>query len=346
MWNMARIMAVVGIALVCASGAQAQVVIDTITVGNPGNGDDTHGDGYGGVAYTYNIGKYEVTNSQYAQFLNAVATVGDPNGLYNTEMGGGWNDIGGISRDGDGTVQVPWVYTPRDDCPNRPNSPVNYVSWYDALRFANWMHNGQPTGGQDTSTTEDGAYDMSLGSSVVRKPGAQVFLPSEDEWYKAAYYKGGGTDAGYWDYPTQSDTVPPPELPPGTDMVNGSANYYSGDYLDPLCYTTRVGAYDAKPSDSAYGTFDQGGNLWEWNEAKIVSDRCVRGGSFGGYDGYLHAANIIIYDPTIENIYLGFRVAAVPEPIPTVSQWGLIVLALPILGAGAVVLRSRRTASA
>ena len=85
---------------------------------------------------------------------------------------------------------------------------------------------------------------MLLGYDVVCKPGALFFLPSEDEWYKAAYYKGGGTNAGYWDYPTQSDTAPTAELPVGTDMVNGSANYYYDyTYLDTTYYTTEVGAY-------------------------------------------------------------------------------------------------------
>ena len=91
---------------------------------------------------------------------------------------------------------------------------------------------------------------------VIRKPGALAFLPSEDEWYKAAYYKGGGTNAGYWDYPTQSDNAPAAEAPPGTNTTNGSANYgwAVGDLTD-------VGAYTYKPSDSAYDTLDQGGNV-------------------------------------------------------------------------------------
>ncbi len=67
------IAAVAAVVLACAGGAQADVVIDTVPVGDPGNVDDTHGGGYGGVAETYNIGKYEVTNSQYAEFLNAAA---------------------------------------------------------------------------------------------------------------------------------------------------------------------------------------------------------------------------------------------------------------------------------
>jgi sulfatase modifying factor 1 len=294
-----------------ASTAQA-VTIEYVPVGDPGN-VARHADGFGGVTDPYLIGKYEVTNAQYAEFLNAVADA-DPNGLYNTDMGGGWEDIGGISRTGDPSS---YEYAVRE---SRGNRPVNYVSWYDTLRFANWLHNGQPTGAQGTSTTEDGAYDMSLGSSVVRKPGALVFLPSEDEWYKAAYYKGGGTNAGYWWYPTQSDTFPTPELPPGTDMINGSANYYTTGCVDTTYYTTEVGAYDAKPSDSAYGTFDQGGNLWEWTEADIsgdVSYRVSRGGSF--YDIHtelsdLHACYSDFSYATDESIHVGFRVASIPEP--------------------------------
>ena len=292
-----------------ASTAEA-VDIDYVFVGDEGNVDDTHGDGYGGVADPYRIGKYEVTNAQYAEFLNAVADA-DPNGLYNENMGGGWNDIGGISRSGlDGS----YTYSVR---PNRGDRPVNYVSWYDTLRFANWLHNDQPTGAQGPGTTEDGAYDMMLGSGVVRKAGARVFLPSEDEWYKAAYYKGGETNAGYWDYPTQSNAAPTAEAPAGTDLVNGSANYYIGWSVDPTYYTTEVGTYDAKPSDSAYGTYDQGGNLWEWNETDIYgtgSDRGLRGGAYGTYVHTLPASNRGLTDPTYENKAFGFRVASIPEP--------------------------------
>ena len=312
--------------LVLALAGPAQAVsIDTVTIGNPGNAGEWSGESYGGygpdricgaVDYVYHIGKYEVTNSQYAEFLNAVATVGDPNSLYkaNNGMGGGWNGVGGISRTGSGTAGAPFVYTARA---NRGNRPVNYVSWYDTLRFANWLHNGQPSGVQGPSTTEDGAYDMSMGSSAVRKPGALVFLPSEDEWYKAAYYKGGGTSAGYWDYPTQSDTAPTAELLPGTDMVNGSANYADNGYVDTTYYTTEVGAYNAKPSDSPYGTFDQGGNVWEWNEALLYgSYRGVRGGSTGHGAYSLLASDRSAYVPPFEDGFVGFRVASGISPPP------------------------------
>ena len=204
-----------------------------------------------------------------------------------------------------------FVYSAQDS--NSLNRPVHGVSWYDTLRFANWLHNGQPIGTQDNSTTEDGAYDMSLGSSVVRKSYARVWLPNEDEWYKAAYYKGGGTNVGYWDYATRSDTTPTSEAPPGS---TNSANYYNDGFaIDGYIWFTDVGAYTN--SFSAYGTFDQSGNVYEWNEAFIDPIyRCVRGGSYASHwygIGCSYRSNV---HPQQAFLALGFRIASAPEPTP------------------------------
>jgi len=305
---MNRIVAV-AVVLACVSGVQA---MEWVPVGNAGNANDDTG--YGSVSTTYSIGMYEVTNSQYAEFLNGVAAT-DSYDLYNTNMGSGY---GGITQSGSAGS---YTYS---TIGGRANMPVNFVSWYDTLRFSNWMHNGQGSG-----NTEDGAYDMSLGTSVTRKTGAQVFLTSENEWYKAAYYdpnKSGG--AGYWDYPAASDTVPTVEAPAGG---SNSANYWPA-----VMDLTDVGAYTA--SDSGYGTFDQGGNLWEWNESLISgSYRGLRGGSFLNDLFYAndeaHASKRSNNDPTVEDHTIGFRVAAVPEP------GSILMLALGSLG----VLRRRRT---
>ena len=186
----ARKTAVAGLAaiLLAAGGAVAGIMIETVPVGNVGNTPDSTG--YGAVDYDYNIGTYEVSNAEYAEFLNSVADVGDPHGLYNTDMGGGWNDIGGISRTGSGTAGDPWAYAPRA---GRANRPVNYVSFWDACRFANWLHNGQTTGVQDLTTTEDGAYYLNGvtnpdNESISREVDWKWAVTSEDEWYKAAYY--------------------------------------------------------------------------------------------------------------------------------------------------------------
>ena len=305
---MATLVRSAGIVLVLAGSAFA-VDMEWVTVGDPGNAPDLRfGEpGHGQVDYVFQIAKYEVTNAQYAAFLNAVAA-DDPNSLYNEEMAEGWHDIGGIVRNGS---PGSYAYTVR---PNRGRRPAAYVSWFDALRFANWMHNSEATGPQDAATTEDGAYDMSQEDGVVRKFRARVFLPTENEWYKAAYYAGHGE---YWSYPTQSHERPTPELPPGSDMTYGSANYYFGGYVDPVYYTTEVGAYGGKPSRGPYGTFDQGGNVWEWNETLLIGGfRGVRGGSFHSANFLgLHALYAYYFGPPrVSYYYLGFRVArARPE---------------------------------
>jgi formylglycine-generating enzyme required for sulfatase activity len=209
---------------------------------------------------------------------------------------------------------------------------VNYVSYWDSCRFANWLQNGQPTGPQNASTTEDGAitlngytgnpgpyglnaYTGDGGETILRNADARWAVPSEDEWYKAAYYKGGSTNAGYWDYPTSSDMAPGQDM---ADVLGNNANYYTAPYAAPIDsgkYTTIVGEF--QNSDSPYGTFDQGGNVAEWNEAIITDEyssyRGLRGGSFGDGDA-LHGANRYCNYPSYESDGIGFRVVEVPEP--------------------------------
>jgi formylglycine-generating enzyme required for sulfatase activity len=162
-----------------ATPAFAVVNIDWVDVGHAGNAaDPSTGSLYGAVAYAYKIGQYEVTNAQYTAFLNAVDPSGaNANGIYNTSMGS--NARGGISFNvaaANGSK-----YTIKS---NMGDKPVNYVSWYDAARFTNWLHNGQGAG-----STETGAYTLTGNTGIITKNvGATVWLPSEDEWYKAAYY--------------------------------------------------------------------------------------------------------------------------------------------------------------
>jgi formylglycine-generating enzyme required for sulfatase activity len=193
------------------------------------------------------------------------------------------------------------------------NKPVNFVSWYDAIRFANWLHNGQGSG-----DTEDGAYTLlgrtptpSNGHSITRNPGARWWLPSEDEWYKAAYHKNDGVTGNYWDFPTNSDSVPIAEPPPGG---TNSANYNFA-----IGTVSELGAYVGSPGP--YGTFDQGGNAFEWNETENAGFRGLRGGAwFNNLSFILHAAFQSGNDPAdVNNFFggLGFRVASIPEPAAT-----------------------------
>ena len=311
-------------------GAHANVNIATVPVGDPGNAADTRY-GYGAVAYPYNIGQYEVTAGQYTEFLNKVAGV-DTYGLYNTSMG--FSTYGcKIQRGGGGTVDNPYTYVV---APSAAHRPVNYVSWGDSARFANWLQNGQPTGAQDLSTTEDGAYFLNGATTdsqllaVNRKAGWRWALTSENEWFKGAYYKGGSTNAGYWDYPTGSNLAPGRDL---TDASGNNANYDGPPYgpIDAPYYTTVGGEF--QDSASAYGTFDQGGNVWEWNEAALYGwARGLRGGSYNQLADNLRASVRGNNDPSWEYTGIGFRVSEIPEPGTA------ILLAL----AGVGVLRKNR----
>src|SRR6476659_4472457 len=104
------------------------------------------------------------------------------------------------------------------------NHPIAYVSWGDAARFANWLNHGQPTGAQDASTTEDGAYTLNGATSiadlsaVLRNQNAKWFIPTENEWYKAAFYQPaaqGGDSDSYWKYPMRTNSAPYSDQPPG-----------------------------------------------------------------------------------------------------------------------------------
>jgi formylglycine-generating enzyme required for sulfatase activity len=296
--------------------------METVPVGNLGNTGEWYyersgdsGRSYGAVHYAYCISKYEVTAAQYTEFLNAVARISDSYGLYDTKM---WSEYGSckIQRKFKSGV---YEYSAATNVANRP---VNYVTWGNAARFANWLHNGQPaTGVQDLSTTEDGAYWLHGATSyqdlraVTRQADWQWAIPTEDEWYKAAYHCNDGDTGNYFDYPTSNNTEPSNDL---TDPDDGNnANFYqNGHTIDTPGVspgTTVVG--DFEESESPYGTFDQGGNVWEWNEAKGgTASRGVRGGSWSSDSNELTASYRGDFGATYPTYFIGFRVVNVPEP--------------------------------
>jgi len=261
------------------------VTIETVPVGNPNNAKDKE-TGYGAVAHEFAMGKIDVTVAQYAAFLNAKADV-PPNKvieeLWCVEMSGvnkrNKPEKPGplINRTGSGTVADPYKYevavSPEWGA-RSGDRPICWVTWFDAARFANWVNNGATK----AADTEKGAYTLPnyMAEGIVNKnPAARWWIPSEDEWYKAAYYdpmmpRGGG----YHLYPTRSNDVPHMTKPPGPANSANFNNFNSkrGNVLTP------GGAYVLSPS--AYETFDQGGNVWQWTDGVYHSNRIVRGGSY------------------------------------------------------------------
>jgi sugar lactone lactonase YvrE len=274
-----------------------QFGIDFVTIGNPGNSNDTTG--YGGVPYTYRIGKYTISQNQ----IDAATR----NGLQNVTAGA-WSG----------------------------DQPAGNISWYEAAAYVNWLNISQGYRPAYNLTFTNGAWSMALwptspdtngnfawtlgGTNLFRNGLCHYFLPSENEWYKAAYYdpnKNGGT-GGYWLYPTGSDSAPTPVT---SGNSAGTAVYQLPPYHN----------YDIGPASvfqsgglSFYGTMGQSGNVFQWEESAWDGDnnneekvRGVRSG-YWSYD----AASPPIMPSTFRPFYLwpnynsgsiGFRIASVDD---------------------------------
>lgn len=310
--------------LLASPGFGQNITIETVAVGDLGNSSDVAWSEFswgpfGAVNYQYSIGRYEVTNAQYTAFLNAKAAT-DSHDLYSAGMAG---EFGGIVRSGSAGS---YAYS---TVSGRENWAVNHVSFWDAARFTNWLENGQGNGDTETGTYTLGGVTNPTNASVTRSPGATWAITSENEWYKAAYYKGGGPNAGYWLYPTQSNAV---------SMAMANYGQWSPEALKR---PTVVGSY---PYSSGYGTFDMGGNVWEWNESILDRDppsmldrrdhRGLRGGSFFDFENSLQPGYRGNYDPALTNYTIGFRVSQIPGPGP-----------LAALALGSLLTRGRRRQS-
>jgi sulfatase modifying factor 1 len=307
--------------------AQMLVNIETVIVGDPGNAADTRTNkgalGFGRVDYAFSIGKYEVTLNQYTTFLNSVAKTNTNLFIVNL-----WNTNMRLINDaiGQTIVRTGSLGNYNYSVSGNGNRPVAFVSWLDSARFCNWLHNGAT----DVSSTETGAYTLNGATNGIFIANADALwrLPTEDEWYKAAYYKGGGTNAGFWVYATRSDVLPAaePNPPGGVNSANFNGVRPSGAKL------TEVGAYSLSPGP--YGTYDQGGNLYEWNDNVFTNTsftstnvsyigRGIRGGTYfiapSGMQSFLRTN----MHPHFDNSYTGFRVVrllgATNDPIRITS---------------------------
>jgi formylglycine-generating enzyme len=354
-----RVVFMVGVAALLGSLAVSThaVTIDMVTVGNAGNANDpATGNLYGGVAYDYQIGKYDVTIGQYTDFLNAVAKT-DTYSLYNANMGNDQN-IRGISRTGTSGAYTYSVIGP-DGVVNGQsgaNRPITFVSWFDSARFANWLANGQPTGVQTGTTTENGAYNVN-GATSGTAPARNVtnpntgatptyVIPTENEWYKAAYYSPvlNSGSAGYWTRATQSNAAPGNVIGSAANQANYNNGVLSvtqsASFSASQNYLTDVGAFTN--SASFYGTFDQSGNVNQWNDLDGLpgSSRGLRSGNWGNDAFYLSSSFRSSLDATTEGSGVGFRLAS-PVAVPEPSTW---VMGLAGIACGGWQMVRRRRA--
>ena len=297
------------------SGANA-FTMDFVTIGNPNNAADTTGtpNPVGSVAYTYNIGKYEVSRDMVLK----------------------------ASTDGGIGLTLADMTSYRS---NGVNRPATGISWNEAARFVNYLNTSK---GYQAAYLFDGSGNFQLWSSVrssgnnlFRHKDAYYFLPSLDEWYKAAY----GSPSGIWsNYTTASDVAP--EQAKSTDSQGWAVS--GGTTAGTAVYNLwGVGTADIKNAGglSAYGTMAQGGNVFEWMESawdltndSSVENRELRGGDWGSSVSDLSNLSRWYDIPTNDSDILsnvGFRVAMIPEPSS---------LSLLALGGVVVALRRRKQA--
>ena len=301
------------------------ISLDLVTVGDANNNTDPL-TGFGAVDHTYQISSKAITIGQYTSFLNAVARK-DPHHLFNPSMQSDLN-IAGIKRTG---RSGRYHYSVIDNAGSSADRPITYVSWFDAARFANWMSNGQPRGKQSRSTTEDGAYALHASgkgapakNAINPNTGASpsFYIPSENEWYKAAYFSSALNDnsGGYYVYATQSNLVPVSTPSVGGKNEANLANNFlfyntQSNVYDPVTnYLTDVGFF--ANSRSFYGTYDQTGLVYQWNDlnAERSLERGLRGGYWFSAGQSSMSPTFNTATPDRESSDAGFRLAA-PDPL-------------------------------
>jgi formylglycine-generating enzyme required for sulfatase activity len=277
-----------------------QITIEFVTI----SGSSNPTSGYGIVNNDYRMGVYEITNAQWSTFKAEYGLVtGSPYEAYNADP----------------------YYTGAD-------VPTNYVSWYEAAQFVNWLNTSTGhqaaykfTGTQGTSDYTFATWSAAeaAGTNLYRHKDAYYFLPTEDEWVKAAYWNGTNLQT----YATTDDSVPVA----GIDSNYAQSSPYTGPWAVGSC------------SEELNGTHDMMGNVWEWMESPWIETTNgswipgFRGGSFATVLGALESSAHSYGPPQYEASHLGFRVAsstAVPEP------GSLIIWACG--GLGALLLRRRR----
>lgn len=279
-----------------------EFTIDFVSIGNPGNAADTTG--YGAVVYEYRIGKYEISQDQ----------------------------IDRATASGMANISQMFPFT--------GSQPAASINWYEAAAFVNWLNTSSGKQAAYNLTWNGSAWSMSLwssaegwqlgGENLYRHSDAYYFLPSENEWYKAAYYNPKSSN--YFIYPTASDAAPTP-VANGTNA--GTAVYLGGIGSSPAPVTDSGGL-------SPYGTMGQAGNVYEWMETASdgvnsfpTEDRVYRGGSWSVVsDAPLQSSFRLSMAPELDFNLNGFRVASIPEP----STYALLL----ITGAGALWWSRRR----
>lgn len=279
--------------------------IEMVTIGNAGN--KANSDGNGRVDYVYEIGKYEVSNSEYIQFLNSAATKTDSNKYYVWGKKGADATKCGIERAGAGTDENPFTYTLKS---GKENKPAIYITAYAAARFCNWLETGDANSGAYDFET----YGDDFAALFANADKTKYHLPTLDEWIKAAYYNPN-TDS-YQKFATDDGTA------------EGKVVYQPSGVSEP----EDVSIYEdyANPN----GTVNQNGNVFEWiGYADETGNGFLLGGYYASPEDSLWNQRLVKLITSLDDSSAGFRIAKgmtvpVPEPASIAALLGAAALAV------------------
>ncbi len=327
------------VAATCAPGTAAGQVdpnsgIDFVTIGatyggagNPAwRGDGTSGDatiGRGSVNYEYRIGRYEVTTAQWVEFFNAAFDRPANDRLPHLVVPQFWGATPTAPTHPQGER---WTVLPGNE-----QRLTADISWRMAAMYCNWLCNNKST---DRSAFLSGAYDVStfgytgprgdiFTDQAARSPGARYFIPTWDEWLKAAHFdpnkvNADGSTGGWWVYSNGSNVRPRSGRPPSMGGT-GEANWGFNGFDVPL------GAYAVT---SPWGLYDTAGGTAEWTETIQFSSggemRRYAEGSWwsDGFVGSLNADSVYGVStefPSFPTFEWGLRIAAV-VPAPSAAS--------------------------
>ncbi|MBX9742991.1 MAG: SUMF1/EgtB/PvdO family nonheme iron enzyme [Chthoniobacterales bacterium] len=293
--------------LLSCSTLWSKIEIPLVTVDCPNNPSDSR-NGRGTVPYVYQIGKFDITVKQYCAFLNSVASHSDPFGLYDDfwmnedlfvfeiEKQKKW-ECSFLCKN----WRCSYFYIAKQ---GRENLPIVGINLYRAMRFCNWMENGQPEGEENAQTTEDGSYQIIKGIYFLQREHAHWVIMTWDEWYKAAYCNRNNPTV-YWNYATQSNEAPGNSADPKDnqpDSPQKNVNYClhgkptitspfvdrsPGLFPDPADLTS-VGCFQSSPGP--FGSYDMTGNT-----SQLVTYQVDRLTFIGGshYDGMKWGAGVM-----------------------------------------------------
>ena len=269
--------------------------MDFVTIGNPNNVADTTGspNPVGSVAYTYNLGVYEVSRGQLEK-ANAAGSLGIT-----------MSDMSGYG--GNGLLK-----------------PATGISWYEAAKYVNWLNTS--SGGTAAYKFVGGTFQLWSSTdagynanNMFRNSLAKYVIASSNEWYKGAY---GKADGSWSNFPNGTD-IAPTAVAGGTDANTAVYTFQSG----PADITNAGGLSPYGTMGQGGNAFEWNETAFDGSNDTAGESRERRGADWYGFSTSLVASSRYSLDPTIEYNINGFRVASVPEPssLSLLALGGLVV---------------------